>query len=386
MTQHSPYVEFDTFDYGEETGELNIRFKGPKPEGLFKSDLLRIVYDTIKPKSVTTEEATDILCSVVLPHAAVQLGSVQVKVPCSEEQELFWPWYVGKLLEIDCKRSSLKIDRSSFGSQPESGVKTREAGGCKSGLFFGGGIESMAALSQLMEQKPVLLSLFGPGWMNNDYAMSSVKAGLENELVSRFGLVMARVWHNLKDIVTEPDRYTNKYITGSFMYYSVVPLARELSLLQIFHSMELEYAQVSESHDRSIHPRFAYLIPRGGLPPLIPMFSSVPKVELFEMLYRTNPELCSYVYSCLKNSPARWCGTCGKCRRLSAFCDAIGIPKSHIGMQEGIKGRPEKGKLSRLYWKNLEDYRRMKRGQDLSAGSFMAPITSFFRRLSSRFR
>jgi len=333
-----------------------IKIYTPQLDSLFKTDTIKLVYSTIKPSTVTMEEAVDIFCSVVLPHAAVNWKSVKIKAPFTEEQAEHWISYIEKLTELEKQKPTIEVEFiSSQHQQIDKSVFVSE--GKNNGLYFGGGVESLTALSQMIEQKPVLLSLTGPLWMNNDHESSDIKKKLEDELVDRFGLMIARVWNNCKELFREGDEYINMFITGGLMYYSCAPLIRELGLRAIFHAMEYEHLQLKIEYDRSIQPKFTLSIPRKGLPPLVSILNSLTKVELLEMLYRQNPQLCSYLYSCLNNTSKRWCGECGKCRRIAAYCDAIGIPKSHIGMQENIRYKAEKGTLTKLFWKNLKKYK-----------------------------
>ena len=350
-------TKFNGFEYDKANGSLLVNFEAEK-DNLFSSSPLELVYKRIKPEIVTREEAVDIFCSVAIPHLAANFDEIRVIAPGTKGQAVFWPRYIDQLFSTFGKTPVVNFEKLS--NQEEVKTICQNSTSQKTALLFGGGVESLAALNLLINQKPVLLSLMGPRWMNNDHELSPLKRKLEDKLVARFSLKIARVWSNIKEIFAEGDEYINKFVTGSFMYYSFAPLIRELMLQAIFHAMEFEYSCVKESYDRSIHPRFSYTIPRKELPPIISVLNSFPKIEIFEILYRTNPELCSFVYSCLKNTNTRWCGECGKCRRISAFCEAIGIPKSHIGMQGDIPYEPENGKLSQLYWKNLKIYKSKK--------------------------
>jgi len=371
LNKDFPLIELDSFDYDNETGQLLIRFNNhSNSQELFSTNVIKLVYTTVKPSSITVCEATDILCSIVLPHAAVKLGRVQINAPCSETQQSFWPWYIQSLLQYQKNRPVVRLNKTATRESSDVDGSAEASKDSTCGLLFGGGVESLAALSFLLDQKPVLLSLTGPRWMNNDYALSPLKRRLEDQLLSEFELTIARVWHNTKQIVSEGDEYINMYITGSLMYYSTAPVLRQMKIRAVFHAMELEYTQVGKCYDRSINPAFSYVIPRKNLPPLVPILSSIAKVEILEMLYHRNPRLCSYLYSCLNNSDRRWCGKCGKCARISAFCEAIGIPKAHIGMQEAIPHVPEKGEITRLFWKNLKLYRSKRRNNRKSIPEF----------------
>jgi hypothetical protein len=94
---------------------------------------------------------------------------------------------------------------------------------------------------------------------------------------------------------------------------------------------------------------------------MLSQLNAIPKVKLLHMLYTSNPEFCSYLYSCFKNSEKRWCGECGKCKRIWAFWEAIGIPRNHIGMPHQMDISEETGEITKKYWQNLSDYLSDKR-------------------------
>jgi len=254
--------------------------------------------------------------------------------------------------------------------------------GGRLGLLFGGGVESLTALSFNLHLKPALLSLHEPMWMNNDYSVYPLKKKLEDQLAERYNLQIIRVWHDLRPLFNETDEYVNQWITGGFMYYSLVPQMRELNIHLLLQASELEYALVCEQYDRSIHPSFINNIARKPLPPIFSVLNAITKVELLDLLYSSNSELCRYIYSCLRNSERRWCGECGKCRRISAFCKAVAVPFSLIEMQEDIPHIRETGELTNLYGRSLDNY--LAKNKASQAFSRSARKSSFLTRGAAR--
>jgi len=353
-------IFFDDYRYNPADGQLIINIRAQRLEKqYFSSNVIRLKYMTIKPAVITEAEAADIFCAYTIPHLSAQDVAIDVYGAINQEQRDFWTAYCEKLFIGSLSKPDIRwLSRN----RRESTALTMPHGRSKTALLFGGGVESLAALSDFLTQKPLLLSLVGPLWMNNDYEKSNLKYDLENRLSAEFDIEVARVWHNIKEVVKMPDEYTNKYITGGLMYYPFMPIVRERHCGKIYHSMELEYMQVDEQYDRSIHPRFSHHVARPPLPSLEAVMTEYSKIQLLEKLYRNNPRLCSYLYSCLNNTSLRWCGKCGKCKRLSAFCETIGIDKSLIGMQEGISHEPEEGALTKLYWQSLDTYKSRSNG------------------------
>jgi len=353
-------ISFDDYRYNPANGELIINIKAQKlAKQVFSSNVIRLKYITIKPAVITEAEAADIFCAYTIPHLSAQNAAIDVYGAITQEQSDFWTTYCDKLFIGSLSKPNIRwLSRN----QRESTAPTISDSTSKIALLFGGGVESLTALSDFLIQKPLLLSLVGPLWMNNDYEKSNLKYNLENRLCIDFDIEIARVWHNIKEVVKMPDEYTNKYITGGLMYYPFMPIIRERNCSKIYHSMEREYMDVDEQYDRSINPRFSHHVGRPPLPPLEAVMTEYSKIELLERLYQNNPKLFSYLYSCLNNTSLRWCGKCGKCQRLSAFCETIGIDKSLIGMQEGISHERETGTLTKLYWQNLDIHNRRETG------------------------
>lgn len=348
-------VIFTDCVYRPENGELVIHIEARNAaRSLFATNVIRLKYMTIRPQVITEAEAADIFCAFTLPHLAAQNIAAEVHGPLTQMQFDFWKEYCAKLLIGTSLRPDFRRQPCGYQETPSSDMPTTAS---RIALLFGGGVESLTALSEFLPSKPLLLSLVGPLWMNNDHAASELKFDLENRLLAEFDLEIARVWHNLKEVVVTPDEYMNKYITGGLMYYLFTPVIREKNCGVVYHSMEREYLIVNEQYDRSIHPLFSHHVARSTLAPLRTMMTEYTKIELLDRLYGNNPKLCAYLYSCLNNTQLRWCGKCCKCRRLSAFCEEVGINKSLIGMQEGIPYEPETGTLTKLFWQNLDAYK-----------------------------
>lgn len=309
------------------------------------------------PGRLAAVEIFDMFCGCLLPHLALNAQHVAIeglpKVPSAVHH--FWSNYL-RLLGI---ASTVRFTAHEADASP---VATEaEIPGPRPGLYFGGGVESLSLLSLIKHLKPYLLSVDGPAWMNSDHDKSSIKRNLQDQLSREHGFEFLRAWTDLRTLFPHGDTYINRYLAGTILHYLLVPLLRHHRVATTYIAAELEYALYELPFDHSLHARFIHNVVRPPNPPLLSPLNAIPKIELFDGLFQRDPELCSYLYSCLFNTSKRWCGECGKCRRISAYCEAIGISKSLIGMQEGIESRAETGRgTTDRYWQELARYRQNK--------------------------
>jgi hypothetical protein len=231
------------------------------------------------------------------------------------------------------------------------------------GLLYGGGVESNFALSILYPYKPVLISIVGEQWMNNDIRRYGIKKQLEDALVDDWGVELQRVYSNALSLVNRPDTYKNYYITGILFYWHSLPVCQQFGILTLYKSSEMEEALNFDYQDLSLHPSFLKNIMIEGGPLYLPLFNCYPKIQMLEELSHT--PFIKYIYSCFHNTGKRWCGECSKCYRISEFCERLGIDRSVIGMQEGIVGLRETGSISRHYWRLADQLYGKRRRHEL---------------------
>lgn len=215
------------------------------------------------------------------------------------------------------------------------------------GLLFGGGVETLFALSTMYQKKPVLISIIGEYWMNNDTENAAIKFALERDLCDKYALTMQRIEMNARSIMCFGDEYMNRHITGGLFYFLSLPVADRLNIGVICQSTESE---ALADMWLSISPRFSkeLFIKEAGFPLYFNIYNGYSKAEMFEELAKT--DFIKYIYSCFFNSGKRWCGECSKCYRISEYCERIGLDRALIGMQEGIRGKRERSPLSMDYW------------------------------------
>jgi len=202
--------------------------------------------------------------------------------------------------------------------------------------------------------KPILISVIGESYMNNDKEKGDIKFKLEEELCKKYGLDIQRVEINLRPIWRFGDEYMNQYITGGLFYFLTLPIVEHFRISTLYHSMEYEYAMTFSDWDLSLNPRFSknLYIKDDRFPILFSVYNAFPKVMMFHELAKT--DFVKYIYSCFKNTSKRWCGKCSKCFRISEYCERIGLNRKTIGMQEGIVGFREKSSLSKNYWRMMD--------------------------------
>lgn len=255
----------------------------------------------------------------------------------SERARAYWRRYLAHF-----GMTSVRLDFERGGGRVERGwsarllrVRRRAARGHRLGILFGGGVESLFGAWQLKAHRPDLIALTGDGFMNNDHGRSDIKRRVEEDFQKASGLVIRRIETNIRRLALVGDLEMNQHATGFWMYFYSVPLMRALGIGALLKISEYEEASIFWDYDRSINARFLQHIPGDeALPTFLPMFNAFAKIQMFEELART--PFFPFVYSCLNNSEKRWCGECGKCRRIAEYCRRLGIDSTRIGLDPGV--------------------------------------------------
>lgn len=298
----------------------------------------------------------NILLSVLLPLVTIDSDKVNIRssFPISESTLDYWTNLLRKLhknqnILITCKNVAIATEEKENSVSKTNGNKEQI------GLFFGGGVESMFALAKTIHKNPILLSIVGDQWMNNELDNYSIKLKLENELVDKYNLNIQKITTNIRTIVNDKDSFINKYSTGFMFYFLALPVTKEFNIQFLLETVELELALNFTDYDLSFNPRTiaSTSFPEESYPIIFSAFTGHSKVQLFEELAQT--DFINYLYSCYNNTDKRWCGTCGKCRRISKYCEVLGVDKKTIGMQEGIKAKREKSPLTKIHWLMMDN-------------------------------
>lgn len=314
--------------------------------------------NTFKPEDLTISYPSEIsdykfhclnaFIGTVVAGLAAETPKICIKIPFRLDKRMYEYWEnTFKLLKIDTQiqweEGEEYLDYPVFENKG------------RLGLLFGGGVESTFALSKTISASPVLFSLEGAEWMNNnkDSANVSIKETITNELVEKYNLQLIRIDVNAAYLCNRLELFVNKYISGLMFYFISLPVMQELGINILIKSSEMEEALNFSDHDLSLNPRITSEIsPKfENFPFHFPFFNAFSKVQMFDELSKT--DFLEFVYSCYHNSGQRWCGKCSKCFRISEYCERLGIPKSRIGIQEGIIGVIEKG-VAANHWKLLD--------------------------------
>lgn len=302
----------------------------------------------------------NIAFALLLPALAIDSDEISIETPFPLPDYVVDYWRY-ELKELHRREIKLIAESTNTSEQRVVGMGERPDKASRIGLFFGGGVESMYALSRFYLHRPVLLSIVGENWMNNKEGEYSIKQQLEDQLIADYQLDIQRIRTNLRLIYDTRDSFVNKWSTGFLFYFLSLPVASEFNINMFFKSHELEAALNFTDYDLSMHPRFKprIQVPHKNYPLMTPVFTGHAKVHMFDELTKT--DFIKYIYSCLNNTDKRWCGACGKCYRISEYSETIGFDKSIIGMQEGIKGKRERSPIARNHWLLLDLFRGKKK-------------------------
>lgn len=280
----------------------------------------------------------NIIFSCLIPLLINHYKEIQIETPfiLDNLSKRYWNNYLKEMFP----KETYKIDFID-GFIPISYQDIFKSTSSQIGLLFGGGVESLFALSTMYHKKPILLSVTGRHWMNSDNTTNStIKEDIIKSLCKEYNLKIQKININLRPYYRCKEDDINKYITGALFYFLTLPVANQFKINTIYQSAEFEYAEQSifNDFDLSINPYFTrnLYIKHDRFPIMFSIYNSFPKIKLLELLSKTN--FFKYLYSCYKNIDKRWCGKCTKCFRLNQFFEILGLDKSAVEMQEGIIG------------------------------------------------
>ena len=292
-------VELNRHEYEPYSGRLLISWIVPSGHnvGLWRNQLE--IRFSPPLETITDLEVANIFCGCLLPHFALFGSNLTLNgLPGLNAERLnFWRVSprTGHRRRGNFRVPSIRFVR--FGDHPP-----RSADLTPYRPLFWRRCRELGPVALIKHTKPYLMTVDGPSWMNSDYDRSSIKGELQKALALRYGLEFLRIWTDARTLFPEGDEYVNKYITGSLFYYTLLPLMRRHAVGVCYLACELEYALYELPFDLSLHARFIHKVSREPDPPLLSPLNAIPKVDLLDDLYRGDPELCSYLYSCLQNS------------------------------------------------------------------------------------
>ena len=323
---------------------------------------IQIAYDFDLPDNY--DIPVNIVISATLPIMAIDHDDIEIQSPfdISEATLNYWQDYLKLIFPL--RTINIHVNNIAPNIISKDDIFTSE-NNTGTGLLFGGGVESTFALSKFYYRNPVLISIIGEKWMNNDTKSAQIKFDLEKQLCSDFNLNMQRVNTNLRTIFPGKDSFVNKYSSGPQFYFLSLPIANQFSLHTIYRAGEIEVALNFTDYDKSINLRTTIDISfkKHQYPLLLPVFTAFSKIQMLDELNKS--DFLKYIYSCSNNTGNRWCGTCGKCYRISRFMETLNIDKSIIDMPEGIVGRRSKTSICKHYWANMDILYGRNRSKDI---------------------
>lgn len=296
-----------------------------------------------------------IVIASVLPIAASANIPFSIRLPFdpSDREKKYWADYLSHFPSLNGVSFSLeknpgqKIKRSLSAILHHFPI-IRKSRNERIAILFGGGVESLFGVSQLIHHRPILIAITGEQFMNSDYNRNSIKQDIQSKFEKKTGLSILNIETNIRKISQVDDLTMNEYATGAWMYFYALPLLRKFDAGYLLKVSEYEEASIFWDYDKSINARFLQYIPDGpSQPSFLPMFNAYSKIQMFDVLSRTS--FFEYIYSCLHNTERRWCGECSKCRRIAEYCRRLNIDPARIGMPLDIEyTTPQKG-LELLY-------------------------------------
>lgn len=341
-------VKIELKNIKEEKNKIIVEWTSDKSNKFLKDENLEVAYDfEIQNRDFYL---FNIFVSTIILCYAFEENEIELITPF-KLSELIKDYWNDSLKNLNLQTKLIWTEKNDFlAKEPTFNSIGRL------GLLFGGGVESTFALSQIFHHKPILLSIEGAEWMNNNTSSNGVdiKKDLELKISSNYDLKFAYISTNARSLILKDDIFVNHYITGYLFYHLTLPVTQYYEISTIIKSSEMEEALNFSNHDLSLNPRFTPKIsPKLPNYPLnIPYFNAYSKVQMFEELSKNG--FLEYIYSCYYNSGQRWCGKCSKCFRISEYCERLGIDKRRINMQEGIIGIAEKGNIGKNYWEIMD--------------------------------
>lgn len=223
-------------------------------------------------------------------------------------------------------------------------IKSRKFKGNKSGLFFGGGAESLLTFAKLKERnlQTVLLSFHGENWSGSD-DNNPYKFSLEDKFTDVFQINSERIKTSFFKLIYTPDSDWREYLDHNiwgiiysalhlpFMLTVSLCLAEQLNIDKIFIGLEksndfskkaYSFSTTSVNNLKQLSDTIIFERELGNL----------DKIDIMRELHQDYSYIAKFQYSCLKNKFERWCLSCEKCFRIWLALKIYNIDVSTIEM------------------------------------------------------
>lgn len=251
--------------------------------------------------------------------------------------------FYGRPVEVDFELD-VRLDSTTKAADADE----NEPSG-RPGLFFGGGVESLLVLAELLGQgeAPVLLSYLGEGWTGSDPAVDTKKVAHDVEVAQGLGLRLARIETDayaalvriheavLAHRLRRPVFFPNAVGFSPIVAALCVPAMRSLGLSELRHGSEIEHVDYDPVY--CLSPVFLSklkdcLVPYARYRPVL---GEMRKLDIVQRLWALRPDLARLQASCFWGGSARWCQACEKCFRSYALLRASGAAPVEVELDEG---------------------------------------------------
>jgi hypothetical protein len=223
--------------------------------------------------------------------------------------------------------------------QPDATAKPRDA---RQGLLFGGGVESLLTLAQLLARGPVsLIGLSGPGWPGSDSLVDKKKLEFDDQLAHTLGLPKLLVETSAYAAMVEFQAEWAAGLQGPLFFANAIafaPLVVGLSAPWLGTGALSSLHLGSENDHAGYHtvyclsPEFLFGLSEAlsSTATFTPELLKLSKAQIVQELWARAPELGRQQYSCFSGRGARWCCQCEKCFRSYALLIATGVDPAEV--------------------------------------------------------
>lgn len=315
----------------------------------FRRNGCEVRYPDLTRVAASTGKLTEAYLPMVL--AAAAWGDVRVRLPYRLPDAILERW--AELARALGERLFKQPGQVRFEGDPPGG--TYAQAGAETGLFYGGGTESLLTLAHLRGEgvRPILISLGGPNWPGSDPERNPDKFELDRRISEELDLKLLSVWTNFKDAF-DPAAWSrwlkpgisliNAVIALPGFIAAVLPVAEQSGLGRLVNGNErmnfpdeyLCFSPLATERLRWISWGVRYESRLGDF----------LKEDVCHSLYRDHPELARFQYSCWRNDGRRWCYRCQSCLEYFMLLKNSRLPVEAVGMKEPLI----RANLKRLIW------------------------------------
>lgn len=219
----------------------------------------------------------------------------------------------------------------------------------KVGLFYGGGAESLLALSLLLKKHKknsiILQSCVGHGWIGSDPKTNKFKEILDKKITSELGLQISNVETNLwKEIGDSQKIFQNHLKKGIFvanaglfnliLYTACAPALAKHGVTTVYHGLESEnnvddklFCMSKKATKELENASLANVKYKT-------MLTNKTKLQIYLELAKSYKNMLKYQYSCFSNLNQRWCERCEKCYRYLLLCYLCNVSPKEVGLNQ----------------------------------------------------